>query len=149
MGTIFLKELNQFFSSLVGYIAIGIFLVMSALFTFVFPATSVLDAGFASLDSFFSNAPLFFLFLVAVVVALCVYFILVPGEFARRICTSHRGASQPPLRHVRVARGEQNHRLVSRVSTAPRVQHGGLFEVDGPYPADRLTSSRHLPVVRS
>jgi ABC-2 type transport system permease protein len=64
MGTIFLKELNQFFSSLVGYIAIGIFLVMSALFTFIFPATSVLDAGFASLDSFFSNAPLFFLFLV-------------------------------------------------------------------------------------
>ena len=64
MWTIFKKEMNQFFSSLVGYIAIGIFLVLSALFTFVFPTTSVLDAGFASLDTFFSNAPLFFLFLI-------------------------------------------------------------------------------------
>ena len=64
MWTIFKKEMNQFFSSLVGYIAIGIFLVLSALFTFVFPSTSVLDAGFASLDTFFSNAPLFFLFLI-------------------------------------------------------------------------------------
>ena len=64
MFTIFIKEINQFFSSLVGYIAIGVFLVLSALFTFVFPDTSVLDSGFASLDTFFSNAPLFFLFLV-------------------------------------------------------------------------------------
>lgn len=64
MWTIFKKEVNQFFSSLVGYIAIAIFLVLSALFTFVFPTTSVLDAGFASLDTFFSNAPLFFLFLI-------------------------------------------------------------------------------------
>jgi ABC-2 type transport system permease protein len=64
MFTIFKKEINQFFSSLVGYIAIGIFLVLSALFTFVFPTTSILDSGFASLDTFFSNAPLFFLFLI-------------------------------------------------------------------------------------
>ena len=64
MFTIFKKEINQFFSSLVGYIAIGIFLVLSALFTFVFPTTSTLDCGFASLDTFFSNAPLFFLFLI-------------------------------------------------------------------------------------
>lgn len=64
MFTVFLKEINQFFSSLVGYIAIAVFLVLSALFTFVFPTTSVLDSGFASLDTFFSNAPLFFLFLV-------------------------------------------------------------------------------------
>ena len=64
MFTIFKKEINQFFSSLVGYIAIGIFLVLSALFTFVFPTTSVLDSGFASLDAFFTNAPLFFLFLI-------------------------------------------------------------------------------------
>jgi ABC-2 type transport system permease protein len=64
MFTIFKKEINQFFSSLVGYIAIGIFLMLSALFTFVFPTTSILDSGFASLDTFFSNAPLFFLFLI-------------------------------------------------------------------------------------
>ncbi|MCB9255852.1 MAG: gliding motility-associated ABC transporter permease subunit GldF [Chitinophagales bacterium] len=64
MYSIFLKEIRQFFSSLVGYISIGLFLVLSTLFTFVFPATSILDTGFASLDSFFSNAPLFFLFLI-------------------------------------------------------------------------------------
>lgn len=64
MLAVFLKEIKQFFSSLVGYIAIGIFLVLSALFTFVFPTTSVLDSGFATLDTFFSNAPLFFLFLI-------------------------------------------------------------------------------------
>ncbi len=64
MFTIFKKEINQFFSSLVGYIAIGIFLVLSALFTFVFPSTSILDSGFATLDTFFNNAPLFFLFLI-------------------------------------------------------------------------------------
>ncbi|MCD8528756.1 MAG: ABC transporter permease subunit, partial [Chitinophagales bacterium] len=54
----------QFFGSLVGYVAIAIFLVLSALFTFVFPTTSVLESGFATLDTFFSNAPLFFLFLI-------------------------------------------------------------------------------------
>jgi ABC-2 type transport system permease protein len=64
MFAIYKKEINQFLSSLVGYVAIGMFLVLSALFTFVFPSTSVLDSGFASLDPFFSNAPLFFLFLI-------------------------------------------------------------------------------------
>lgn len=64
MWVIFKKEINQFFSSLVGYIAIGIFLVLSGLFTFVIPATNFLDTGFANLSSYFDNAPLFFLFLV-------------------------------------------------------------------------------------
>lgn len=64
MWVIFKKEINQFFSSLVGYIAIGIFLVLSGLFTFVIPATNLLDTGFANLSSYFDNAPLFFLFLV-------------------------------------------------------------------------------------
>jgi ABC-2 type transport system permease protein len=64
MWVIFKKEINQFFSSLVGYIAIGIFLVLSGLFTFVIPATNILDTGFANLSSYFENAPLFFLFLV-------------------------------------------------------------------------------------
>lgn len=64
MLAVFNKEIKQFFSSLVGYIAIGTFLVLSALFTFVFPSTSVLDSGFATLDTFFSNAPLFYLFLI-------------------------------------------------------------------------------------
>lgn len=64
MFVILKKEISQFFSSLVGYISIGIFLVLSGLFTFVIPATNILDNGFANLGSYFSNAPLFFLFLV-------------------------------------------------------------------------------------
>lgn len=64
MFVIWKKEMGQFFSSLVGYIAIAIFLVLTALFSFVIPSFSVLDNGFAHLDTYFSNAPLFFLFLI-------------------------------------------------------------------------------------
>ncbi|MGB1248537.1 MAG: gliding motility-associated ABC transporter permease subunit GldF [Chitinophagales bacterium] len=64
MLVILKKELQQFFSSLVGYIAIAVFLVFTAMFTFMFPATSLLDAGFATLDSYFIYAPFLFLFLI-------------------------------------------------------------------------------------
>src|SRR6476646_6258469 len=47
------KEWNQFFSSITGYIAF-----------FVFPDTSLLDFGYASLDGFFSMAPWVLLFLI-------------------------------------------------------------------------------------
>lgn len=62
--TILKKELNQFFSSLVGYIAILFFLFFTGLITFVFPQNSVLNNGFAQLSIYFQTAPLLFLFLV-------------------------------------------------------------------------------------
>ena len=62
--TIYKKEINQFFSSLVGYIAIVVFLVFTALYTFVFSDTSVLSNGFANLDIYFQIAPFLFLFLI-------------------------------------------------------------------------------------
>ncbi|MGB1017498.1 MAG: gliding motility-associated ABC transporter permease subunit GldF [Chitinophagales bacterium] len=62
--TIFKKEINQFFSSLVGYIAIIIFLVFTGLISFVFPNSSVLSQGFANLNVYFELAPLLFLFLI-------------------------------------------------------------------------------------
>jgi ABC-2 type transport system permease protein len=62
--SIFKKEINQFFSSLVGYIAIVIFLVFTGLYTFVFPDSSVLTNGFAHLDVYFDIAPMLFLFLI-------------------------------------------------------------------------------------
>src|SRR6478736_3730269 len=49
------KEWNQFFSSLTGYIALVFFL---------FPNSSLLDFGYASLSGFFSLAPWVLLFLV-------------------------------------------------------------------------------------
>jgi len=64
MKAIFLKELKQFFSSLIGYIAIVVFLLVLGLFMWIFPDTSILDFGYATLDSFFSIAPYIFIFLI-------------------------------------------------------------------------------------
>ncbi len=61
------KEWQQFFSSLTGYIAIIIFLLLNGLFLFVFPDTSLLNFGYASLNNFFEIAPMLLLFLVPTV----------------------------------------------------------------------------------
>jgi len=58
------KELRQFFSSLTAYIAIVVFLLLNGLFLFIFPDTSLLDYGFATLDKFFELAPWILLLLV-------------------------------------------------------------------------------------
>lgn len=64
MWMICFKEWRQFFSSLTGYIAVIIFLLLMGLFLFVFPHYSILDFGYATLDNFFSLAPYIMLFLV-------------------------------------------------------------------------------------
>ena len=64
MTAIFKKEINAFFSSLIGYIAVGVFLLMMSLFLWVFPDTNLIDSGFASLDQLFSIAPNIFLLLI-------------------------------------------------------------------------------------
>ncbi|HEY8388805.1 MAG TPA: gliding motility-associated ABC transporter permease subunit GldF [Parasegetibacter sp.] len=64
MWSICKKELQQFFSSLTGYIAIVIFLLLNGLFLFVFPDTSIFDFGYATLDQFFSLAPWILLLLI-------------------------------------------------------------------------------------
>ncbi|HEX5026825.1 MAG TPA: gliding motility-associated ABC transporter permease subunit GldF [Agriterribacter sp.] len=58
------KELRQFFSSLTGYIAIIIFLLLTGLFLFVFPDTNLFDYGYATLDQFFEQAPWILLLLI-------------------------------------------------------------------------------------
>jgi ABC-2 type transport system permease protein len=60
------KELRQFFSSLTGYIAIIVFLLVNGLVLFVF-RNNLLDNGYASLDAFFSFAPWILLFLVSAI----------------------------------------------------------------------------------
>ncbi|MEL6717802.1 MAG: gliding motility-associated ABC transporter permease subunit GldF [Bacteroidota bacterium] len=67
MLSIFLKEVNAFFSSLIGYIVIGIFLVMMGLFMFVFADYSILNYQFATLDQLFGIAPMIFMFLIPAV----------------------------------------------------------------------------------
>ena len=64
MLTIFKKEIAGFFSSLIAYISIVVFLLVTGLFVWVFPDTSILEYGFASMDSFFGIAPWIFLFLI-------------------------------------------------------------------------------------
>ncbi len=58
------KEFRQFFSSLTGYIAIIVFLLLNGLFLFVFPDTNLLDFGYATLDKFFELAPWILLLLI-------------------------------------------------------------------------------------
>lgn len=65
MRSIFIKELNSFFSSLVGYVAILVFLVACGLFLWIIPRDSnMLDYGFASMDKFFALSPWMLMFLV-------------------------------------------------------------------------------------
>lgn len=67
MWFIFKKEVSVFFSSLIGYIVIGVFLLILGLVMFVFPDFSLLNYNYASLDQLFGIAPLIFLFLIPAV----------------------------------------------------------------------------------
>ena len=64
MLAILRKEFNAFLSSPVAYVVIGVFLVATGLFVWVFPDSSVLDYGFADLQTLFNTAPWVFLFLI-------------------------------------------------------------------------------------
>jgi len=64
MYAVFKRELFSFLSSMVAYITIGIFLLVSGLLLWSFPDTSVLDYGYAELDGFFSLVPYLFMFLI-------------------------------------------------------------------------------------
>jgi gliding motility-associated ABC transporter permease protein GldF len=66
MWSICKKELRQFFSSLTGYIAIIVFLLVNGLVLFVL-RNNVLETGYATLDQFFSFAPWILLFLISAI----------------------------------------------------------------------------------
>lgn len=63
MWSVCKKELRQFFSSLTGYIAIIVFLLVNGLMLFVFDG-NILDFGYATLDRFFELAPWVLLLLI-------------------------------------------------------------------------------------
>jgi ABC-2 type transport system permease protein len=58
------KEITAYLSSLVAYVTIGVFLLVLGLFLWVFPDSSILEYGYAGLDSLFSTAPYLFMFLI-------------------------------------------------------------------------------------
>ena len=62
--SIYKKEVLSYFNSLIGYLAIAFFLLIAGLVLWVFPDTSILDSGYASLEGFFNLAPYLFIFLI-------------------------------------------------------------------------------------
>jgi len=65
MRSLFIKEISSFFSSLTGYLVIGVFLLLNSLFMWIVPGQfNVIANGYATLDSLFSISPWVFLFLV-------------------------------------------------------------------------------------
>jgi ABC-2 type transport system permease protein len=65
MLALFKKEVRIFLSSLIGYVVIAVFLLITGLFMWIFPGDmNVLDMGFANLDTLFVISPWVFMFLI-------------------------------------------------------------------------------------
>ena len=65
MKPILIKELNSFFSSPIGYLVVGVYLVINGIFLWYFNSDfNILQAGFSDLNSYFFLAPWIFLFLI-------------------------------------------------------------------------------------
>lgn len=58
------KEFSSFLNSLIAYVVIGVFLTGIGLLMWVFPETSVLDYGYADMDTLFSLGPFVLIFLI-------------------------------------------------------------------------------------
>lgn len=68
MFAILKKEINAFFASPIGYLVIGLFLVLSGLFLWLFKGNfNILESGFADMAPFFLLAPWILIFLVPAV----------------------------------------------------------------------------------
>lgn len=64
MFAIALKEINSFLSSLVAYLVIIVFQLLTGLFIWVFPQFSILEYGYAELNTLFELGPYLFLLLI-------------------------------------------------------------------------------------
>lgn len=64
MIQIFQKEISAFLNSLIAYIVIAVFLTGIGLLMWVFPETSVLDYGYADMQTLFSMGPFVLMFLI-------------------------------------------------------------------------------------
>lgn len=65
MRSLFFKEINVFLNSLIGYIVIGVFLVVLSLFMWIFPGdNNIFSMGYANIDTLFILAPWVFMFLI-------------------------------------------------------------------------------------
>lgn len=65
MLAIFKREISNFFTSPIAYLVMGLFLIMSGLFLWVFKGSyNILESGFADLTPFFEITPWIFVFLI-------------------------------------------------------------------------------------
>lgn len=64
MLTIFRKEIAVFLNSLIAYLVVLVFLTFIGVFMWLLPETSILDYGYAEMDTLFSYGPLAFLLLI-------------------------------------------------------------------------------------
>lgn len=64
MLTILKKEINIFFSSLIAYIVISVFLTATGLFVWILPGVNVFEYGYATLQEMFKVGPWVFMFLI-------------------------------------------------------------------------------------
>jgi ABC-2 type transport system permease protein len=67
MIPILVKDLRGFFTSLTGYLVVGVFVTAMGLLVWVFPETSVLEYGYADLGTFFTVGPYLLIFLAPAV----------------------------------------------------------------------------------
>lgn len=68
MFAILRKEINSFFASPIGYLVVAVFLLLNALFLWLFKGEfNILDNGFAELTTFFTLSPWILLFLIPAV----------------------------------------------------------------------------------
>ena len=64
MKAIFFREINSFFSSMIGFLAMGFFITITGLMLWFFPEYDILSYGYSTLESFFILAPILFLFII-------------------------------------------------------------------------------------
>lgn len=65
MYSIFKKEFNAFFTSPIGYMVVGLFLLFNGLLLWFFKGNwNILNTGFADMQAFFDSTPWLFLFLI-------------------------------------------------------------------------------------
>ena len=68
MIALFRKEISVFFSTLIGYLIIGVFLLINSILLWSdFSKINILDYGYADMDIFFRIAPLLFLLFIPAV----------------------------------------------------------------------------------
>ena len=64
MKAIFLKEISVFFASITGYAIMGVFLLINAVYLWLYPNDNLVVFGFADMKRFFEDAPYLFLLLI-------------------------------------------------------------------------------------